>query len=95
MWSFRKPPMVEKAPTVRREWDSGFCKAKLYEPGADHEHLCLASSKHPDLDHTCGHAPRKFYGGEETGPRCCKTWPYEAVKLKDRLNPQPISGGEG
>lgn len=58
MWPFRDKPTIESAPTVR--WDSDLCRARLYEPGADHEHLCLASTKHPGLDHTCGHAPRKF-----------------------------------
>jgi len=55
---------------------------------------CLATTKHPGLDHTCGHAPVRPYSGEETGPRCCKTWPDEVVKLKDRLRPERI-GGEG
>jgi hypothetical protein len=69
MWPRRKP---EPKPVAMPAWDASFCRALLYEPGADHEHLCLAIRKHPGLDHTCGVSAHRCQRGE--GERCCKTW---------------------
>jgi hypothetical protein len=56
MWPFQWTSTTQ-APVLER------CRVRLYEPGANHEHTCLASSAHPGLDHTCA-----VWG-------CGKTWP--------------------
>jgi hypothetical protein len=98
MWPLRRKPEL-KPVAAAPAWDSGLCGARMYEPGADHEHFCLATSKHPGLDHTCGHVPREPYTGEEIGPCCCKTWSGEGEParpsiesrgrlMSDRRNPK-------